>query len=190
VQHTFIWGVDARYYQGQEWGVKRKFSPAKSLTWLQRWPKSLFQTPTPLLFQTFWIRVRQFFKFENQTPLQTTARIIDTTVIYPCFYLINDHADSCYCLNWKVTPVRIWFFPNFLLWVRKKNAESCRSRVLVRSHLCLNSRHCACAERYSTFGSRTSHYRDERILIFQRLIHIRKNFCISISNPDPKLSEI
>jgi len=24
----------------------------------QRWPESLFQTPTPLLFQNFWIRVR------------------------------------------------------------------------------------------------------------------------------------
>ena len=25
---------------------------------LQRWPESLFQTPTPLLFQKFWIRVQ------------------------------------------------------------------------------------------------------------------------------------
>jgi len=33
----------------------------------QRWPESLFQTPAPLLFQNFWIRVRmrvwQFFEF-------------------------------------------------------------------------------------------------------------------------------
>jgi len=32
--------------------------------------------------------------------------------------------------------------------------------------------------------------RGERILIFQLLIHIRKNFCMSISNPYPKISEI
>jgi len=29
----------------------------------QRWPKPFFQTPIPLLFQNFWICVRQFFKF-------------------------------------------------------------------------------------------------------------------------------
>ena len=72
----------------------------------QRWPESLFLTPTPLLFQNFSIRVhiRQFFKFENPTPVQTPSTIIDPTVIYPCFYLINDHTDSWYCRNWKVTP--------------------------------------------------------------------------------------
>jgi len=32
--------------------------------------------------------------------------------------------------------------------------------------------------------------RGEQILIFQLLIHIRKNFCTSISNPYPKISEI
>ena len=60
----------------------------------QRWPESLFQTLTPLLLQYFWIRVRipvwQFFKFENPTPVQTPATI-DPTVIFPCFYLRNDH---------------------------------------------------------------------------------------------------
>jgi len=65
----------------------------------QRWPESLFQTPTPLLFQNFsirdQIRVRIFFKFENPTPLQTPATIIDPTVIYPCFYLRNDCTESC-----------------------------------------------------------------------------------------------
>ena len=78
----------------------------------QRWPESLFQTLTPLLLQYFWIRVRipvwQFFKFENPTPVQTPATI-DPTVIFPCFYLRNDHTDSCFCRNWKVTPVRIRF---------------------------------------------------------------------------------
>ena len=68
----------------------------------QRWPESLFQTP--LLFQNFWIRVRQFFKFENPTLVQTPATIIDPTVIYPCFYFRNDRTDSCCCRNLKVTP--------------------------------------------------------------------------------------
>jgi len=40
-----------------------------------------------------------FFKFENPTPVQTPAIIIDPTVIYPCFYLRNDHTDCCYCRN-------------------------------------------------------------------------------------------
>ena len=43
--------------------------------------------------------IRKFFKFENPTPVQTPATIIDPTVIYPCFYLRNDHTDSCYCRN-------------------------------------------------------------------------------------------
>jgi len=68
------------------------------------WPESLFQTPTPLLFQNFWIRVRLFFKYENPTPVQTPATIIDPTVICPCFYLGNNRTSSRYCRNWKVTP--------------------------------------------------------------------------------------
>jgi len=56
----------------------------------------------------FKIRVRigvwQFFIFVNPTPIQTPATIIDPTVIYQCFYLINDHTDSCYCRSWKMTP--------------------------------------------------------------------------------------
>ena len=73
-------------------------------SFLQRWPESIFRTPTPLLFQNFWIRVRiwQFFKFENPTPVHTPAAIINPTLIYPCFYLRNDHTD--YCRHWKVTP--------------------------------------------------------------------------------------
>ena len=54
----------------------------------QRWPESLFQTPTPLLFQNFWIRVRirKFVKFENPNPVQTAAAI-DPTKIYQRFYV-------------------------------------------------------------------------------------------------------
>ena len=82
----------------------------------QRWPESLFQTPTPLLFQNFGILVRiwvlQFFKFENPTPVQTPATIINPTLIYPCFCLRNDHTDSCCCWNWKVTPGPV--LPKFL----------------------------------------------------------------------------
>ena len=71
----------------------------------QRRPESFFQTPTPLLFQNFWIRirVRKVYKFENPTPFQIRANI-DPTEIYPCFYSRNDHADACYCRNWKLTP--------------------------------------------------------------------------------------
>ena len=78
----------------------------------KRWPETLFQTPTPRLFQNFWIRVRQFFKFENSTPVQTPATIIDPSVIYPRFYIRNDHTDSCYCRNWKVIPDPV--FPKIL----------------------------------------------------------------------------
>jgi len=43
---------------------------------------------------------RQFFKVENPTPVKTPA----PTIIYQCFYLRNDHIDSCSFRNWKVTP--------------------------------------------------------------------------------------
>jgi len=70
----------------------------------QRWSESLFHTPTPILLQNFRIRVQQSFKFENPTLVQTAATNINSTLIYPCLYLENDHTDSCYCRNWKVTP--------------------------------------------------------------------------------------
>ena len=91
----------------------------------QRRPESLFQTPTPLLFQNFWIRVWLFFKFENPTPDQNPVTIIDPIVIYSSICLRNDHTDSCYCRNWKVTPGPV--FLNFCLRIRvqKKNAASC-----------------------------------------------------------------
>ena len=59
------------------------------------------------------------------------ATIIGPTVIYQCFYLITDHADSCYCRIEKWLQIRVRFFPNFWLRirVRKKNGESCRSRL-------------------------------------------------------------
>jgi len=91
----------------------------------QRWPESLFQTPTPLLFQNFCIRVRQFFKFENATPVQTPATVIDQIVIYPCFYLRNDHTDSYYCWNWKVTqiPITVEIENRFLLLLKLKTGS-------------------------------------------------------------------
>jgi len=70
---------------------------------------------------------RQFYKFENPTPVQTPATIIDPTVIYPCFYSRNDRKD--YCRNGKVTPGPGPVFHKLLTPVRKKNAESCRSRI-------------------------------------------------------------
>jgi len=78
-------------------------------------PKFFYPCPDP---------VRQFFKFENPTPVQTPATIIDTTVIYTCFHLRNNHTDACYCRNLKVTPVARPFFHKFLTpgRIRKKNA--------------------------------------------------------------------
>ena len=92
-----------------------------------------FSDRTPLLFQNFGIRIRQFFKFENPTLVQTPATTINPTSIFPCFYLRNDHTDSCSCRNWKVTLDPSTFFPKFLTPgpdpVRRKNAESYRSRL-------------------------------------------------------------
>ena len=72
-----------------------------------------------------------FSNFMNPTPIQTPATITDPTVIYSCFYLRNDHTDSCYCQNWKVTPDPGSIFHKFLTPrpdpARKKNAESCRN---------------------------------------------------------------
>ena len=85
----------------------------------QRWPESLFQTPTLHLFQNFWIRVRLFFKYENSTPVQTPATINHPTAIYPYFYLRNDRTGSCYCQNRKETPGP--YFTNFWLqWSHDK----------------------------------------------------------------------
>jgi len=105
----------------------------------QRCPESLFQTPTPLLFQNFWIRVRQFFKFENPTPVQTPATMIDPTEIYPCFYLRNDHTECCYCRNPKVTPDSGPFFPKFLTPGPKEKLSilpESTPALRIRSHLC------------------------------------------------------
>jgi len=60
------------------------------------------------------IRVRQYFRFDNPTPVQTPASIIDPTIIYLYFYLKNDHTDSCYYRNWKVTPDPGPVFPKIL----------------------------------------------------------------------------
>ena len=101
----------------------------RGLASCHRWLESHIQTPTPLLFQNFWIQVRKFFKFENPTPVQTPTTIINPILTYPCFYLRNDHTDSCYCRNWKMTPGPGPVFPNFRLRVRQENAESFRSRL-------------------------------------------------------------
>jgi len=71
----------------------------------QRWPESLFKTPTPSLTKIFEsgsgsgnfsnLRIRPLFR------LQLT---IDPTEICQYFCIRNDHADSCYCRNWNVKP--------------------------------------------------------------------------------------
>ena len=72
----------------------------------------LCSAPVPKFWIRLRIRVRKFFKYENPTPVQTPATIIDPTEIYPCFTLRNDHTDSCYCRNRKLTPAPV--FHNFL----------------------------------------------------------------------------
>jgi len=71
------------------------------VAWVTFWDSD--SAPVPKFLNRVRIRVRQFFKFENLTPVQTPATIIDPTEIYPCLYLRNDHTDSCYCWNGQVT---------------------------------------------------------------------------------------
>jgi len=63
---------------------------------------------------------REFFKFENPTPVRNLATV-DPTEIYPCFFLRNGHADSCYWRNWKWLHTRVLFFTIFWLRVRIRN---------------------------------------------------------------------
>jgi len=107
----------------------------------QKWLESLFQTPTPFLFQNFWIRVRVrlFFKFEHPSPVPTPLQ----SSIQPWFTHVFSQEMT------TQTPatlglemwLRVRFFTNFWLRVRirKKNAESSRSRLWIsqiRYHLC------------------------------------------------------
>jgi len=46
-------------------------------------PNTSFSHFFRLRLQNFSIRIRQFFKFENPTPVQTPATIINPTLIYP-----------------------------------------------------------------------------------------------------------
>ena len=66
-------------------------------------PKFLNPSPGPAIF-LLW----------QSDSCQTPATIINPTLIDPCFYLRNDHTDSCYCRNWKVTPDPGPVFPKFL----------------------------------------------------------------------------
>jgi len=106
-----------------------------------RWPESLFQAPTPLLFQNFWIRirVRKFFKFENRTPIQTPGTIA-ATENYQWFHFTNDHADSCYCRYWSVSGSGR-FFKNFWLWgpdpkEKRRILPESTPALRIRGHLC------------------------------------------------------
>jgi len=70
------------------------------------------------------------FQIWESDPVQNPATI-DPTKMYPWFILRNDHTDSCYCRNWKVTPDLGPVFHKIFTPdpVRKKNAESCRKRL-------------------------------------------------------------
>ena len=66
-----------------------------------------FQTPTPPLFQNFSIRIQKFYKLENPTPVQTPVTVYRRSNRNLPMSLLkkwDDHADSCYCRNWKATP--------------------------------------------------------------------------------------
>jgi len=108
----------------------------------QRWLESLFQTPTPLLFNDFLIRVRKFFNLRIRV-FQTPATTIDPTVIYPCFFRRNDHTDSCYRRNGKVTPYPGSFFHKFFTLApdpgpkeKRRNLPGSTPVIRIRSHLC------------------------------------------------------
>jgi len=87
----------------------------------QRWLESHY--PSPLMFQKLWIRVRNFSKFENPTPVQTPVTI-DAANFQQRLWLskdiCKDHTDSCYCRKWSGSGSG--FFTNFRLriQVRKK----------------------------------------------------------------------
>ena len=98
--------------------------------------------PVPKCLNRVWIWVRLFFKFENPTSVQTPATIIDLIVIYPCFCIKIDHADSCYCRDWKVTQDPGPVFPKFFtpcldLGTKEKSRIQPESTpaLLIRSHL-------------------------------------------------------
>jgi len=95
----------------------------------QRWPESLFQTPTPFLFQNFWILVQEFFNFENPALVQTPATIIDPIVISHAF--TEEMTTQTAATAEIEKSLRVQFFTNFWLWdqVWKKNTESCRCRL-------------------------------------------------------------
>jgi len=103
-----------------------------------------YSAPTPLLSQNFWIRVRKFFKFEIPIPVQITATFIDLIEIYPCFYLRNDHIDTCYCRNCKGAPDPGPVFHK-LLTPGRQPGPKVKRRILpvstpalrIHGHLCL-----------------------------------------------------
>jgi len=144
-----------RWYSGR--CPLRHSGSCTPLTCGERWPESPFQTL--ILFQKFWNLwpdpVRKFLKFENPTPVQTPTKIINPTLIYPCFYLRNYLTDSCYCRNWKVNPDPGPFLPNFFysrrsrlrqdsafffrLRIRTRNKKFGKNRSRIRSHFSISA---------------------------------------------------
>ena len=90
--------------------------------------------------QNFFGGTKNALTWQRGTSSKKGWEPLSPTEIYPCFHLRNDHTDSCYCRNWKVTPDPDPFFPNFWLRVRNKNAESRRSRLRIRYHLCCQAK--------------------------------------------------
>jgi len=44
------------------------------------------------------------FQIRESDSCSDSCYTIDSTEIYLCFYLRDDHAGSCYCRNWKLAP--------------------------------------------------------------------------------------
>jgi len=95
----------------------------------QRWPEL---HATPLLFQNFWIRIRfrirfrQFFKFENPTPVQTPATI-DPTPNLPMF-LLKKWPKRLPATAEKWLGILVHFFTNFDFeshWCMRRRCRGC-----------------------------------------------------------------
>jgi len=113
--------------------------------------------------QNFWIRVRQFFKYENSTPVQTPATIIDPTVICPWFYFRDDRTDPCYCRNRKLIPDPGLVFHKFLTSGPDLGPKGKR-RILPESTLALRPR---CQAKFLTSVKFLTYYCFSGILLLR-----------------------
>jgi len=98
----------------------------------QKWPKSLFQIPTPPLLQNFWIRIWVWVRKFSNLKIRLLFRLRLPYSIQAKFTHVFTYEMT---MQTPVTAemekwLRVRFFTNFLLrvWTVMKNAESCHSR--------------------------------------------------------------